>query len=282
MGKTVRKSSVVYLTEEREVTLKEALDRAGIDRKAEDNLYFLHWHDTIGTSWPGVMRHTTSFCKEVNAKLLVIDTFSQFANLKGDSENDAGAVLELFRPVQQAAATGLAVVAVRHSRKSGGGPGSSGRGSSAFAGAVDIVLSVTRLGKKAKPTLRKIESLSRFNETPSVLYMDRVNGEYELRDRAAAMIEDAEQSILNAAGTEEKGAPTEVALIKAANVKRTTGQEAIKALVKNGKLYRIGKGVRNYPYRYIRKSNNGKKTKQRNGSTSFFNKEKDEEAVAAN
>jgi hypothetical protein len=94
-------------------------------------------------------------------------TLPQWAGIHGDGENSAGEALAAMAPLQEAASQHhLAVVIARHERKSGGDVGNSGRGSSAFAGAVDIVLSLRRPEGNTRPTLRVIHALSRFDETP--------------------------------------------------------------------------------------------------------------------
>ena len=62
-------------------------------------------------------------------------------------ENDAAEALRASRPLQQAAQSGLGVIATCHHRKGGGALGESRRGSSAFGGAVDIIVSLTRVSK---------------------------------------------------------------------------------------------------------------------------------------
>jgi hypothetical protein len=104
------------------------------------------WHrtnspDTGGRSWPEIVAAAVDECKRVAASLLVIDTLAQFAGLTGDRENNSGDALEAMAPLQMAAAEGIGVIVIRYERKSGGDR-DSGRGSSAFAGVVDIVLSL--------------------------------------------------------------------------------------------------------------------------------------------
>src|SRR5436190_1586116 len=72
--------------------------------------------------------------------LLVVDTLPQWAGLRGDSENSSGAALEAIEPLQRATAAGVGVVLVRHDRKGSGEVGESARGSTAFGGAVDVIL----------------------------------------------------------------------------------------------------------------------------------------------
>src|SRR5262249_27827100 len=60
-----------------------------------------------------------------------------------------------------AAMEGLAVVVARHERKAGGDVGDSARGGSAFAGAVDTILSIRRPNGNQPLTFRTIRTFSR-------------------------------------------------------------------------------------------------------------------------
>lgn len=174
MGEPTAKTPVVFLTEQRPGTVREALRRA--DLLSRDDLHILYWHDTIGLAWPDVVHIAGDYCLKVGAKLLVVDTVSQFAGLRGDSENDAGAALETVQPLQELAALNIGICAVRQERKGGGEVGESGRGSSAFAGAADIVLALRRGEGNTRPTVRVIHALSRYDETPDSLVIDRLHG----------------------------------------------------------------------------------------------------------
>jgi hypothetical protein len=188
------------------------------------------------------------------AELLVIDTLPQFAGLKGDAENSAAAALTAMRPVQEAAAThDLAVILVRHERKSGGQVGDSGRGSSAFAGAVDIIVSIRRAEGAARPTIRELHALSRFDATPDVLVVELTEDGYvALGDSAAVAEAEAREAILGAAPTSEAAAVSLDELRETTGCGRTTAQEAIKELLETEQLRRVGEGVRGDPYRYWR------------------------------
>src|SRR5262249_33463310 len=86
----------------------------------------------------------------------------QFARIAGDAENSAGDALAVMYPLQIVAAMeGLAVVVARHERKAGGDVGDSARGSSAFAGAVDAILSIRRPKGNQPLTFRTIRTFSR-------------------------------------------------------------------------------------------------------------------------
>jgi len=107
-----------------------------------------------------------------------------------------------MQPLQEVAATyNLAIIIVRHERKSGGQVGDSGRGSSAFAGAVDIIVSIRRVEGNIRPTIRELHALSRFDETPDVLVVELTedDGYRALGDKAAVAESEAREAILEAA-----------------------------------------------------------------------------------
>jgi hypothetical protein len=142
---------------------------------------------------------------------------------------------------------------VRHERKSGGQVGDSGRGSSAFAGAVDIIVSIRRVEGNIRPTIRELHALSRFDETPDVLVVELTEDGYKaLGDKAAVAEAEAREAILKAAPTEESEAMSLEDLLETTGVGRTTAQEAIKALLETGELRRAGEGVKGSPYRLWR------------------------------
>jgi hypothetical protein len=242
MGLPTAKTGVVYLTEQSAATFREALARAGLlDR---EDCIVLFWRDTIGLDWPKVVNQAVEEALRRGAGLLVIDTLPQFAGLEGDGENSATAALEAMRPVQEAAAAhDLAVIMARHERKSGGQVGDSGRGSSAFTGAVDIILSIRRPEGNARPTIREIHALSRFDETPDVLGVELTEDGYKaLGDSAAVAKAEAREAILEAAPTSEAEAASLTMLLMVTDLGRTTAQKAIEALLEGGELRRVGEG----------------------------------------
>jgi RecA-family ATPase len=140
LGKPTSRTRVLYLTEERGPTFRAALERVGI---AGDDFRIVLRQAGAGMKWSEVMEDATAQALDMGAGLLVVDSLADWAALQGDSENSSGAVLEALRPIQAAAASGLAVILSRHDRK---GPaaelGEAGRGSNATAGACDILMSL--------------------------------------------------------------------------------------------------------------------------------------------
>jgi hypothetical protein len=252
LGRPTRPTGVVYLTEQSPATFHEALRRAGLLGSEEVAVLFAR--DTIGIPWPAVVAAAVAEAHRRGAGLLVVDTLPQFAGLKGDGENNAGDALEAVRPLQQAAAVhDLAVLVARHERKSGGEVGDSGRGSSAFAGAVDVVLSLRRAEGNAGPNVRVLHALSRFDGAPDKLVIALEEGGYRaLGSEAALAVRLAKLAILEVAPSAQAGARTLDELQEAADIRRTAAQAAVRELVAVGELVKTGAGKKGDPHRYHR------------------------------
>ena len=170
-------------------------------------------------------------------------------------ENDAGYALEAMKPLQEATAAGIGVVIVQHERKGGGEVGESGRGSTAFAGAVDIVLSIGRPTGSATPNVRQIRSLSRFPETPESIFVELTEDGYVDRgDKRAFAADQAETLIVSIAPDAPHTAIGLTQLAAAAGLKRSMAQRAVKALTKSKLLLRCGAGARGDPFRYYKQT----------------------------
>lgn len=247
LGQQTTKSPVVYLTEQSAGTFRVALERANLLSQEELHVHFAH--NSRGMSWSDLVGRSLRKCMKHEARLLVVDTLGQFANLTGDAESKAGEALEAMRPLQEAASHGLGVIVVRHERKSGGEVGDSARGSSAFGGAADILLSVRR-AEGNNGTVRVIQALSRFSETPSETIVDLTPEGYILRDRRDVKREEAENAVLAVLPRSAESAMKEKEIEEATRKPRTTLQAAYKALQQREAVVRLGKGSRGDPYRW--------------------------------
>jgi hypothetical protein len=170
-GQPTTYSPVVYLTEQSGPSFRRSLRRSGL--VDGDAFHLLLWGDTEGWEWGQLIPEVLAKVEEVGAHVLIIDTLAQFSGVRGDDENRSGAALEVMEPLQAATKRPLGIMISRHDRKAGGAVGDSGRGSSAFAGAVDIILHLDR--PEAKPGTerqRVIDGLSRFEETPDNLLIE--------------------------------------------------------------------------------------------------------------
>jgi len=244
------KTPVVYLSEQPSVSFRKAMERAKLLGR-EDFFALLH-AETRGREWPHVAAAAVTECKRVGAAFMVVDTLSQFAGLTGDRENNSGDALEAMQPLQAAVAEGIAIVLVRHERKSGGDVGDSGRGSSAFAGAVDIVLSLRKPEGNSPKNRRLLQSLSRFSETPNDLLIELTDaGYFAIGERREAALKDAKDAICRIVPKVEAEAVGLMELASSADLTRPTAQRAIDELVRDGQLSRIGKGKKGDPFRYF-------------------------------
>lgn len=107
--------------------------------------------------------------------LVVVDTLPAWWRLT--EENDAGKVLQAGMPlVDRIHASKAAWLCLAHTRKAGGQHGDEIRGSSAFAGLVDMAISMKR--ESGNESRRCLESISRYDETPEKLIVVRSDDGY--------------------------------------------------------------------------------------------------------
>jgi hypothetical protein len=250
LGLPTSQTEVMYLTEQHLISFRAAMERANLLGRRDFTV--LNWTDTIGMPWPSVVSAAVDECKKRNAGLLIVDTLGQFAGLVGDSENNAGDALKALRPLQLAAKQGIAVVIVRHERKSGGSIGDSARGSSAFAGAVDIIMSIRRPEGNQARNVRLIQTLSRFDATDDLLVELTEEGYRALGAPGEVAKEQAAADVLRAIPESRKVAVTIEDLVDATGKKRAYLQRLLDALLKDEKISRLGKGRKGDPHRYFR------------------------------
>jgi hypothetical protein len=272
LGEPTTKSPVVLLTEQPPASFRETLRRA--DLLGREDLFVLYAHEALGLPWPQVAAAAIAEAERQGARAIVVDTLGRFAGLRGDGENNAGdaeaAVLAL---AAQATARGMAVLLIRHERKSGGEVGDAARGSSAFGGAVDIVLLLRRMEHAPRKTVRVLFALSRFDDAPDELVIDLTEHGYEpLGTPANLAREEARRLLLGVlpAGPEESlaigdrkekrtnqqtGEVEEVevkGLCSLTGLKKTLADEVLGLLDEKGVISHVGEGKRGDPRRYYR------------------------------
>jgi hypothetical protein len=244
-------TGIVYLTEESEVTFRMALERAHI--RPRDDFHVLFWRETLGRKWPDTMDEAVGVAIEKKAGLLVVDTLAQFAQLTGDRENNAGDALEAVLPLQKARDLDLGVLMLRHERKQGGQLGDSGRGSSAFAGAVDIILNLGRPKGHTDENIRLIDGVSRLDDEGLKLTIKLTSEGYQSCGVTSRPTTDAtEESIMEYLPESPEGALDVDDIIMATEGKRATIQRALAELKKHGRVAEVGTGVKGDPKRYYR------------------------------
>lgn len=251
MDKTTTKTGIVYLTEESEITFRMALERARIGPR--DDFHVLFWRETLGRKWADAMEEAVKVTIEKRAGLLVVDTLAQFAQLTGDRENNAGDALGAVLPLQKARDRDLGVLMLRHERKQGGQLGDSGRGSSAFAGAVDIILNLGRPRGNTDDNIRIIDGVSRLDDEGLKLTIKlTVEGYHSCGATTRPTADAAEESIMRYLPESEEVALDLKQIISATGEKRATIQRVLAELKKNGRVLETGTGVKGDPQRYYR------------------------------
>lgn len=252
MGQPAKQTKVMYLSEQPRASLGPALERAGLLRS---EFTFLCFPDTIklGLKWPQLAAIAIAECQKQGIALLAVDTLAQWARIPGDGENSSGAALEAMAPLQDAARAGIGVIITRHERKSGGEVGDSARGSSAFAGAVDTILSFRRTTGNARSNTRVISGLSRFPGVPESLVVEwGANGYEAIGSEAAVAVKHAKDDVLDSLPAAVAAAMTLDELVQMTGAKRTALQQALRDLTNDGTVQRIGKGAKGNPYRWHR------------------------------
>jgi len=240
-----KQTKAVYLSEERRYTL---LGRARHHALPPD-LEVLLFHESLGWAWPEVVGESVARATSSGAGLLVVDTFTPWAKIRGDAENEAGSVQEALDPLLHAAGRGLAVLVVHHHRKSGGEHGQALRGSSILMGTVDISIELERSGSGSSENQRTIKSLSRFEETPASRVIDREGWEYRvLGDSRTAIVLAEKERVIQA--VMDLGTATRQQITDQTGLPSDTVARRTKELATEGRLLREGKGKRGDPFRY--------------------------------
>ncbi len=252
MDRATTKAKVIWLTEQTAQSFRRVLEKASLTER--EDLHILHWHDVAHRQWADIAREAVDYALKVGAGVMIVDTLGQFAGIRGDGENSAGEAQEAMKPLQEAAGRGLSVVLTRHERKSGGAVGESGRGSSAFGGAVDIILSLGRPEGNVRPTIRVIESLSRFDETPDKMFIELTDDGYRsLGDSSAFAEQQAMRAIVDLLPTTEENAMLAKEIVNRLAEQRighTVVTGALKKLADSGTIRRVGAGTKGSPFRY--------------------------------
>jgi hypothetical protein len=249
LGERTSRTPVVLLTEQPRSSLRASLARAGLLGREEISI--LTFGDTFGFDWSAISAAAISECARIGARLLIVDTLAQFTGIQGDRENSAGDALAAMLPMQRVTNHEIAVLLTRHERKAGGEVGDSGRGSSAYAGAVDTVITLRRPRGNSRPTLRILQALSRFDEVPRELTIELTPNGYKSLGQVKRVTEtEAKHKILGVLkGLTTEGA-TESDLIKHLAGSRTTVQRCLHQLEEDGEIGRAGKGSKGQPLRY--------------------------------
>lgn len=175
LGKSTLLSHILRLTEKggevgypvkagtKSLVVTEESENMWFDRRESigmpDTVSFLFRKDLWGKRWDYLCEDLLILTEENRYNLVVIDTFGYYAEI--EDENDAGSIQIAVKLLSGVVEAGAAVFLIHHKRKASGNFGTGIRGSSAFVGAVDIVVEMDRVANQ--PRARSISCLSRFD-----------------------------------------------------------------------------------------------------------------------
>lgn len=250
LGFDTTRSAVCYLTEQGTASFREALRRAGLLER--DDLSILQWPAVSSVPWEAVVAGAVAECERIGARVLMVDTFSRWAGLRGEGENNAGEADGAMNPLIAAAANhDLAILTVRHERKSGGDVGEAARGSSAIGGAADVLLSLRRTDGNGRPGVRVLRGVGRFDGIPDELVLELTDAGYVSHgDMQAVALMEAREAVLDRLPSDPINAMTDTQVTESTEGARTTVRRVIAELMAEGIVARIGAGKRGDPHRY--------------------------------
>lgn len=182
LGHDTEHAPVLYLTEEGRQSFRRNLGQAGLLDKQDFHL--LMRQQVHGMTWPAIGEYVQAVIDERKIGLVVVDTLSDWADLAPDAEKDEGAARRVVSVLRDWCNNGdCSVVALQHERKGGGSIGDSARGSTAFGGAMDILLVLHELAKERDreryPNRRELGGRGRC-DVPDPVIVEFIDRHYQL------------------------------------------------------------------------------------------------------
>ena len=196
-----------------------------------------------GLSWPRCIAYVKRLAIQ-GYGLIVVDTLSRFWGIA--DENDAAQVIQALSPLFALTRThNVGILGLHHTRKTAGAGGRAVRGSNALTGAVDVSIELERLHPYDKTPCRRLESISRYGETPDTQVIELTATGYHVTDAEAGA---TERELLKCVGARDGCTAADVAeevMMSERNVQRVLTQLVARAI-----LVRTGGGSGSSPYRY--------------------------------
>jgi predicted ATP-dependent serine protease len=245
------KTGALILTEESAITLRHKLE------DLPGTVHLVLWEQNHHIPYPALIHQAVEHCKANGLGILVVDPLALWS---GVEESDPQKILRSLKPLQEAAAEGLAVLCIHHQRKVMGQDGDAVRGSNALTGAVTTFVELERrkgVGKQA----RYVNTNSRLPDPPEEFVYERgAEGDYRVLDPTEAKLKtkrsgkasanaEAEKAQLLAALSESPGS-TKDELAQALDWAVSRAYSRLKALEDEGKVSHEGTGGKGDPHRW--------------------------------
>jgi biotin operon repressor len=250
LGLPVRKVSYLLLSEESPFTLQEKMFDFDLRGRGGEALLY---HESQGHTWIEVIQESVQRCKEQGHELLVVDTFSRWAGMGGESENSAGGVQSAWSPLTLAKEAGLATTVLHHTRKAGGKHGEGIRGSNAIAALPDILLELSRTGGEDE-TGRMLNAESRYRSTPNAMGLVYTGSDYEVTKDVSSLlpprkggVSPRQVEVLDLLGG---GPMSRLDLAGQMGISTNAVKPHLDKLIDAGKVFHTGIGSGSSPYLY--------------------------------
>jgi hypothetical protein len=250
LGRQTKRASAAVVSEEDRSALRMRADRFGL----HELQYLCRSNGALSVPWPVLIAMAAGHAVGAGHSLLVVDTFTGLAGLAHEQENDAGAIAERLRPLQEAAGRGLAVLFLHHMNALG-----QPRGSTVFRAAADIAVRFYRQGNRGGVRLETDSRLptalpSRLDAT---LIQDDDGWFYRTADREEispdrdsqpAGVDDRLWEVLVAAGPEGL---TYSEIDRITDLSADIAKRRLPDWFDNGRVSRHGEGTRGSPYHWV-------------------------------
>lgn len=249
LGRKTEPGAAIYLSEEPLAAIREKLDRFDLADDARFRAVSRRMPPRL--SLPDTLREAVTMARGIDAALIVVDTLAAWADWDGEDENSAGKTESAFNHFKVTAADANAAVLVIHHTRKGDGKGAERvRGSSALAGAADLVLCLAKDAENRRR--RKITAESRYAATPEELTFDLTHSGYELIEGENTKA-DKWAEALAALPDRPPGITRQEWALAGKLTDWTTRQAAIDLLAEK-LIVQTGTGKHGDPYRYFRRS----------------------------
>lgn len=241
LGRAAMQGAVIYLAlEDKRSEIRKHLRAMGMTGNDPFYLY-------AGGAPLDAIKRITADITAIKPVLLVIDTLFRLIRLKdGNSYNEVTNALDPL--IRLARDSGVSILAVHHSKKGESDVEDCLLGSTAIFGSVDTTILLKRY-----EGYRTIQSRQRYGDDmpETVLVFDKAIGTTDIggskTDQDIHSIENAILEFL-----EKQTEPVDEKTIRAETAgKCTVKVKALRALVKEGKILRIGKGKSGNPFLYF-------------------------------
>ncbi len=228
---------VAYLTEESPASFGPPLIGAEIAGREDLHILFRNACPTE-REWCDMIAEVRTYVREHDIGLLIIDTGDPWMLKVGQDPNDPVIAEYAVRQLQLLAAQGVAVIILRHERKGGGDISESGRGSTAFPGAVDVLMTLHRVRGGGHENRRELEAVARaaLPDVPAKVVIELVDGAYiVVGDASDVQRRETLETLLDHLPSQRENALTAEALVELTGSAKTLAQDLLRQLWDEGR-----------------------------------------------